>query len=255
MSIHEGHRKRVRDRFRASGLEGFADHEALELLLFYARTRGDVNPLAHALMDTFGSFHGVLEATADQLKAVSGIGEETATLLSLMLPLFRRYQASRASEQTVIRNRRDAEQYCQALLAGLRNERFCLLALNANCQLLGTRIIADGSLSEVPAYPRNIMEAAFNLNAHSVILCHNHPGGVPQPSRDDLFATRRIQDALEMVNINLLDHVIIAGESAYSMLQHGHLNEDQPDERSVHKVAARSSLSENMDWKGNTEPV
>ena len=92
MTMHDGHRCRLRERFRLEGLENFQPHEVLELLLFYARARGDVNPLAHTLLDTFGSLRGVLEAPVDQLTQVPGIGEETATLLSLMVPMFRRYE-------------------------------------------------------------------------------------------------------------------------------------------------------------------
>ena len=88
--MHEGHRQRMRDRFRTEGLDNFAPHEVLELLLFYARARGDVNPLAHRLLETFGSLRGVLEAPVEHLCTVEGVGEETATLLSMMVPMFRR---------------------------------------------------------------------------------------------------------------------------------------------------------------------
>ena len=96
MTMHDGHRKRMRERFRLNGLEGFAPHEVLELLLFYGRARGDVNAIAHALLDTFGTLQGVLEATPAQLMSVPGVGEETATLISLMIPMFRRYSVCAA---------------------------------------------------------------------------------------------------------------------------------------------------------------
>lgn len=227
MSVHEGHRKRMRERFRKEGMDGFAAHEVLELLLFYGRARGDVNPLAHTLLDTFGSLKGVLEARPEQLMSVPGVGEETATLISMMLPMFRRYSACVCQEQKRIDNRGEAQTYCRALLAGWRTERFYELCLNAENQLLGQRLIAEGTLTEVPAYPRLVVETALNYNAHSVIICHNHPGGSAVPSTDDVRTTRRLQNLLLGMNINLLDHIIVAGEEAYSMVQHGDLSYDR----------------------------
>lgn len=223
MTMHDGHRSRMRDRFRKEGLEGFQDHEALELLLFYARARGNVNPLAHELLDCFGSLKGVLEARPEQLMAVKGVGEETATLLSLMVPLFRKYQACLCQEQKVLRNRVAAEQYCTALLAGLRTERFCVISIATAMTVLGQRTVGEGSLNEVPAYPRLVVETALNYNAFGVILCHNHPGGIAEPSPDDVAATQTIEAVLSHLGIRLIDHIIVAGCTAYSMSLHGQL--------------------------------
>lgn len=223
VTIHDGHRQRLRTRFRTEGLEGFAHHEVLELLLFYGRARGDVNPLAHGLLDAFGSIKGVLEASPEQLMTVNGVGEETATLISLMVPLFRRYQAAVREELTSIDSLGDAKAYCLSLLSGWRLERFYMLCLNASRRVVGQRLIASGSLSEVSTYPRLVVETALNYNAHSVILCHNHPGGTMQPSRDDVVATRRLRTLLDGLDIMLLDHVIVAGGDTYSMSEHGDL--------------------------------
>lgn len=223
MTMHEGHRKRMRERFRVDGLDGFAPHEVLELLLFYGRARGNVNPLAHALLDTFGSLKGVLEARPEQLMSVDGVGEEVATLISLMIPMFRRYQACIREEMTRIGSMEEAKRYCLSLLAGWRTERLYVLALSTDQRLLGQRLISVGSLTEVSAYPRQVIEAALNYNAYSVVLCHNHPGGVLRPSRDDIAATRQIQYALSAIGIRLMDHIIIAGDEAYSMMRHGDL--------------------------------
>lgn len=219
--MHEGHRARMRERFRQEGLEGFAPHEVLEMLLFYARARGNVNPLAHELLDTFGSLKGVLEARPEQLIAVNGVGEETATLLSLIVPLFRKYQECVCQERSYIRNKNAAAEYCSALLAGLRTERFCVVSLSATMKVLGQRVVGEGSLTEVPAYPRLVVETALNYNAYAVILCHNHPGGDVQPSSDDIAVTRNINEVLTRLNIVLLDHIIVTGSEVYSMSLHG----------------------------------
>lgn len=221
--MHEGHRQRMRERFRADGLDGFAPHEVLELLLFYGRARGNVNPLAHELLDAFGSLKGVLEARPEQLMTVRGVGEETATLISLMIPMFRRYQACAREELKRISGKEEAKRYCISLLAGWRTERFYVLCLGVDYKLLGQRLISVGNLAEVSAYPRQVVETALNYNAHSVILCHNHPGGTLRPSKDDIETTRQLQSLLVGLDIVLMDHIIVAGDAAYSMLQHGDL--------------------------------
>ena len=225
MTMHEGHRGRMRERFRAEGLDGFAPHEALELLLFYGRARGNVNPLAHELIDTFGSLKGVLEARPEQLMAVKGVGEESATLISMIVPLFRQYQACVRKEKPQIRNITDAKAYCVSLLDGWRTERFYAICLSATGRVLGQRLISVGDLSEVSAYPRQVVEMALNYNAHAVIICHNHPGGNLGPSEDDRKSTKWIESLLKAMDITLLDHVIVASGEAYSMTQHGDLTD------------------------------
>lgn len=223
MTMHDGHRKRMRERFRREGLEGFADHEVLELLLFYGRARGDVNPLAHSLMDTFGSLQAVLEATPEQLLAVPGVGEETATLISLMLPAFRRYTACLCRARRHFQTRKDVKLFCRALLSGWRTERLYVIGLDADHQLLGSRLVAEGSTGSVQVQPRLVAEAALNLNARAIILCHNHPGGSDWPSLQDLSITKHIQLVMKSLDVELLDHLIVAGEKTYSMDENGDL--------------------------------
>jgi DNA repair protein RadC len=123
-----------------------------------------------------------------------------------------------------IKNTREAEQYCLSLLAGRRTEAFYVVALSAKCKVLGARLISEGSLSEVSAYPRMVMETALNYNAHSVLLSHNHPGGTCAPSPEDIASTLQLQRLLNGVGIILLDHIIVANESTYSMIQHGDID-------------------------------
>lgn len=250
MTVHQGHRKRMRKRFRVDGFEAFASHEVLELLLFYGRARGDVNPLAHELMETFGSLKGVLEARPEQLMTVHGVGEETATFISMMIPLFRRYQACIREEVTRIRSMEDAKRYCMSLLIGRRTERFYVLCLGADQRVLGARMISEGNVAEVSAYPRQIVEAALNHNAHAVMLCHNHPGGILRPSAADLDTTWHIRALLHDLGITLLDHIIVAGDEAYSMSQHGELD-GKTIVRSRTLSGKWSDEGESMLWYGD----
>lgn len=220
MTMHAGHRHRLRERFRLEGIEGFAPHEVLELLLCYARARGDVNPLAHRLLDTFGSLKGVLEAPVDQLCAVDGVGEETATLISLMVPMFRRYEMCLCEEKKRLSRFREVEEYCRALLMGVRKERFYVISLSTHMRVLGQRIVGEGTISEVSAYPRLVVETALNHNAYGVILCHNHPGGEAVPSLSDVDVTREMESMLAKLGIALMDHIIVSDEHTYSMALH-----------------------------------
>lgn len=221
MAIHEGHRQRMRERFRTEGLEGFSAHEVLEMLLFYSRARGNVNPLAHRLLETFGTLKGVLQAPVEQLTAVEGVGEETATLLAMMVPLFRRYELCLCEETTCLRYFRDVENYCRALLTGLNRERLYVISVSAQMKVLGQRIVSNGDLTQVMAYPRLVVETALNHNAYGVILCHNHPGGEAVPSVGDVEVTRALEAVLSKLNIALLDHIIIADGATYSMVGAG----------------------------------
>lgn len=221
MAIHEGHRQRLRERFRMEGLEGFAAHEVLELLLFYTRARGNVNPLAHRLLETFGSLKGVLQAPVEQLTAVDGVGEETATFLSMMVPLFRRYELCLCEETTCLHYFRDVEKYCRALLTGLNKERLYVISVSSQMKVLGKRAVGNGDLTQVMAYPRLVVETALNHNAYGVILCHNHPGGEARPSVGDVEVTCALEAVLAKLNIALLDHIIVADGKAYSMVAAG----------------------------------
>ena len=224
-NIHEGHREKLRNRFiNEKGFEHFEDHQILEFLLFYTFPQKDTNPLAHRLLEHFGSLKGVLEARPEQLMAVEGIGPRAAALIGMVVPLTRVWHRCAMEEPTRIGNSREAENYCLSILAGERTERFFVVSMNAQCKVLGRRLISEGSLSEVSAYPRMVMETALNYNAHSVLLCHNHPGGTCAPSPEDISSTIQLQKLLNGVGILVLDHIIVAGDRTYSMIQHGDID-------------------------------
>ncbi len=224
---HSEHRKRMRERYVKQGLEGFAPHEVLELMLFYAIPQKNVNPLAHQLLDKFGSLHGVLEAEPEMLRQVDGIGEYSATFLSLFSKVEKYVGLEKAQKRVELSSRKKAMEYCAKLLQGERREHFYVICLNGQMEVLHTALIAKGSLSEVPAYPRLVAEAALNHNAHSVILCHNHPGGSLIPSEADMEATRQLAALFRGLEIVLIDHMIVSGGETLSMVLE-HLLEREP---------------------------
>lgn len=213
---------RLRERFILDkSFDSFDEKETLQFLLTYANIKRDPEEIAENLLEKFGSLKGVLEARPEQLQTVDGVGAMAVGLISMVVPLTRIYERSCMKKPQSILNTREAEQFCKSLLQGERNERFYVIALSTKCNILGARKVSDGSLSEVGAYPRVIMEAALNYNARSVLLTHNHPGGTCAPSHEDIQSTLQIRRLLDGVGITLLDHIIVAQEKTYSMIQHG----------------------------------
>ena len=216
---------RLRERLLSEhSFETFDDTEILSTVLSYANGTRDTAGLVERLLDSFGSLKAVLEARPEQLLNVEGMNRTRASLLSLMVPMARVWQRCASDIPDRIGNSREAEAYCKSLLIGERLENFYVIALNAKCSVLGRRRISTGSLSEVSAYPRLVMETALNYNAHSVLLSHNHPGGTCAPSPEDISSTVQLQRLLNGVGILVLDHIIVAGDRTYSMIQHGDIN-------------------------------
>ena len=180
--------------------------------------------VAETLLDAFGSFKGVIEARPEQLRTVPGITDKAAKLIASYLPVANAYTRRLNSTPERIANAREAEAYCKSIVSGNRTERFYVISLNSRCQVVGKRKISEGSISEVSAYPRMVMETALNYNAHSVLLTHNHPGGTCAPSPEDISSTIKLQKLLNGVGIIVLDHVIVAGDQTYSMVQHGDIS-------------------------------
>ena len=209
---------------REKTFENYSDGAVLELLFSTAGVRGDTQSIIESMFNTFGSFKGVLEARPTQLMKIPGVTKKVATLVSMIAPLAKVWERANMEDPDRISNTREAEAYVKSLLMGERTERFYVVALNARCKVLGCKKISEGSLSEVSAYPRMVMEAALNFNAHSVLLCHNHPGGTCAPSPEDISSTLQLQKLLNGVGILTLDHLISAGDKTYSMIQHGDIS-------------------------------
>lgn len=185
---------------------------------------GNKNPDATAakLYETFGSLSGIVTAQPEALRKATT--PATADKIAAILPIIRGIMYAQANETERINDRRALETYCKSLLYGKRIEEFYIVAVNAQCKVLGAKRIATGSLSEVAAYPRLIVEAALNMNAHSIFLSHNHPGGTCAPSAEDIASTLQIKKALGMLGIMVLDHCIVAGNNTYSMVAHGDID-------------------------------
>lgn len=225
-SIHSGHRDRLKKRFLQQGLDGFTDIQALELLLFYSVPRQDTNPIAHNLLNRFGSLSQVLEAPAEELIKVEGIGEHSAALLRLINEMGRYYLVDRAQRERILPTIEDCARYLQPCFHGRTMETVFLLCLDAKCKVLCCREVGEGSINSAGISIRRIVETALREGASTVVLAHNHPSGIAIPSAEDVQTTRRIAAALRSVEVALADHIVVADGDYVSMVQSGYRFDD-----------------------------
>jgi len=216
---HKEHRERMKARYAENGLVGFAAHEVLELLLFFAIPQKDVNPLAHRLIGQFGSLSAVLEATPERLMQVPGIGMHTATLLSMIAPIARHMEREQMGERPIVTNYREAKEYCRHLFRDKREEVLYVICMDAQGRVLRAVPAIYGTIDEVAIYPRIVVRAAIDHDAHSVMLAHNHPSGVREPSDADIRTTELLQEVLGGMDIKVLDHIIYADGECTSINQ------------------------------------
>lgn len=228
MSVHDGHRQRIKERFLAEGLDNFADHEVLELLLFYCIPRQDTNELAHALIDQFGSLSQVLDTGIDELKTVKGIGDNAALFLKLIPAVGRYYDVDRTMRcDEPLLNTDACGQYLLSKFRGRCKETVFLLCLDAKCKVLCCPMIGEGGINSAGVPVRRVVEAALGANATTVVLAHNHPSGIALPSHEDIVTTRRIAAALNTVDVTLADHVVVADGDFVSMFQSGYYRPEE----------------------------
>lgn len=219
----------MRARALASGLDGFADHEVLELLLFSVLPRVNTNPIAHRLLARFGSLSAVLEADPADLATVDGLGQRGGAFLSLIPHLGRRYLHDRnRRDNPVLDNATAVVNYIAPLFTGRTEEVIYLLCLDARCRVRFPALVGTGTVAETHVQPRQVVTTALRHQAVSAVLAHNHPGGAARPSQADRQLTERIARALEAVDIPLLDHVIVAGNRSFSFEESGLLFRQQP---------------------------
>lgn len=223
-NLHAGRRERVRSRFLSEGLDAFEDHEILEFLLYWCIPMRDTNELAHRVLREFGSLPRLFESDARDIARRCGVALQTATLLSLVGPLSRRYLRSRWGERPCLGSSSEAGGFAASLFAGRCYEVFYVICLDSRNQVNHAALVHEGTINEAPVYPRLIVEASLRHHANSVILAHNHPGGSLTPSTADLDVTRKIRDALEPIGIRVVDHIVVAGERFTSFAEIGLLS-------------------------------
>ena len=221
MSMHTGHRQRLKQQFLKNGLDGFTDFQVLELLLFYCIPRVDTNPIAHRLIEHFGGLDQVLDAKPEELMQVEGIGEHAATFLTLITAAGRYYQIKRSENTKILTTVEACGRYLLPFFHGRTNETVFLLCLDAKCKVLQCKELGEGSVNFASVPIRRIVETALMSKAVSVVLAHNHPSGLALPSADDILSTQRTAAALAAVEITLVDHIIVADDDFVTLGQSG----------------------------------
>jgi len=211
-----GHRERLRGRAAKGGLEALPDYELLELFLFRTYPRGDVKPIAKALLARFGSLAGVAAASIPELKSVPGIGESAAIDLRLLHEAALRMAREPVRKRTVIGSWSALMAYVRIALANEPREQFRVMFLDRKNQLIADEVLNRGTVDHAPVYPREVMRRALELSASAVILVHNHPSGDPTPSSADVEMTRLVIEAGRALRIAVHDHLVVGREGVAS---------------------------------------
>lgn len=214
---HSGHRERVKNQFLKNGLDSFEPHVVLELLLYYAIPQRDTNATAHALLEKFGSLSAVFDAPFAELLKIPGVGRSAATLLKLIPQISRRYQEHLDSDKTVIFSYDEAGRQLMKKYIGRQNEVVVLMLLDSRSRILFCDVVNEGTATSANIYIKRVVQFAVQYNAVYAILSHNHPSGSCLPSKQDISTTRWVYEALDTVEVRLIDHIIVSGNDYLSI--------------------------------------
>ncbi len=219
-NLHKGHRKRLKKELITEKFpEGIADHRILENLLFYGIPRKDTNPIAHDLLNTFGSFHAVFEAEAEDLLQIKGMTENSVALIKLILPILRRYEDKKIDDKKVFESIEEIGEYLVKRHLGYREEVFIATTFTAEGTKISSEIVTKGDVNTVSVAMKSIVRISLRDNASSIVLSHNHVVGTALPSKEDIDATIQINKILSSIGVRLLDHIIVAGNDFISLRQ------------------------------------
>jgi len=218
---YHGHRERVRKRFLQQGLEGFQDYEALELLLLFVARQKDMKPVAKALIERFGSFKDVLDASPEDLEDIEGIGPVAVTLIHYVKQAAARYLRQTSQARFSLESSEALIEHCIVSMGAEPNEKFRVICLDSNFAIVDERDVAEGTVDQATVYPRKVMEIALAAQATTLVFVHNHPDGNVTPSEFDQTLTRGLVLAAKTMNISVYDHVIVSRDTYFSFHENG----------------------------------
>lgn len=226
--LHKGHRQRVKEKFIQNGLKDFTDVQVLEAALFFCIPQGDTNDIAHRLLNKFGSLSAVFDASDEYLLSVQGVGENTRTFLRFMPELMRRYRMDKIADDNVFESKEKIARYLSAYFMTSKSEHAVVLCFDKRRRLLGEETLTPDSVNAASG-SRKIAEIAISMKADSVVLAHNHPSGICEPSNVDISTTNAIELSLSSIGINLIEHFIITCDNYIGLKEyisiHGYEND------------------------------
>ena len=220
MGIHDGHRQRLKNRFLKEGLENFQEHEILELILFYCIPQGDTNPLAHDLINRFGSLRGVLNATPMALLEMKGVGEHSMLLLKLMIAVSEKI-AYKGESSPQLTSSKLAAEYIVPKLENSHEEEFHIYCLDMSYRPIYHELMYKGSMDALPVHTSRIIRTVLRQDTARLIIAHTHPNGEPSPSQNDIALTEHLIKQLNVVGIRLSDHIIVSPGAYFSFAAGG----------------------------------
>lgn len=204
-----GHRKRLRDRFLQSGLDGFLNYEIVELLLTLGTPRKDCKQMAKEAIKKFKGLRAALDASLDELQQIKGIGSSNAFGIKLFQAISEKYAREKMPKKISLTSPQAVVNYLKEKIGREKKEHFIILSLDGRNNLIRENIVSVGTLNANLVHPREVFKEAIDARAVSIIIVHNHPSGDPEPSEDDLEITKRLVEAGKILGIEVVDHIII----------------------------------------------
>jgi DNA repair protein RadC len=220
-----GHRQRLKDKFLASGLKGFHDYEVIELLLTLGTPRKDCKDTAKALIKNFGSIQNVMEASAEELCQIKGIGRKNLIGLKLVKAVADRYMTRKIENKNPLNNSKDLFEFLYHSMRDKKREHFRVIYLDAKNRVLTSETLFKGTLTASSVYPREVVRAGLKHHAAALIFAHNHPSGDPQPSPDDIAITRQLVFACRVMGIIVHEHLVIGNNRYFSFADQGYITQ------------------------------
>lgn len=223
-NLHAGHRMKMKKRFEEDGFRQFEDHNVLEFILFFAIPRRDTNEIAHRLINRFGSLNAVLEAKPEELRKVDGVGEHTAMLISSYMHVARRYADGIARGKKPLPSYKEMGKLLVSRFAGMDHEQTYVILYDLSFQRCADFVLHDGDVNSTGFSLRKLGEQIIRNKGSYMVMAHNHPGGLPIASPDDLESTDRVREFVLEMGVDLIDHFII-GKGSFSSIQKEMYNE------------------------------
>lgn len=217
-NIHRNHRQKVRHKFYETGFKGMAPHNVLEMLLFFGIPYKDTNPMAHELIERFGSLSAVFEAERTELMQIKGMTENAACIITMMLPLYKRYSEDLLKRRIKFKDTKEIVDFLRKLYVDKTNsECIYVLCFDAKDSLITYRVLSEGDIDSTAVDFRKLASIVIETKATSIIFSHNHPHGLALPSKDDIDVTKVLVPFMNTLKVNVKDHIILTSDSHFSM--------------------------------------